>query len=63
MIVKYFPYGKKCENSGKLLIEIVKMRQNRLQCIFGVISFHAGFYFGKIQLKFNNWSIVYNCIT
>ena len=42
---------------------MVKMRQNRLQYIFGVISFYAGVYFGKIQLKFNNWRIVYNCTT
>ena len=38
---------------------MAKMRQNRHQCIFGVISFHAGVYFGKINLKFNNCNIIY----
>ena len=39
------------------------MRQNRLECIFGVISFHAGVYFGKYQVEFNNYSKVYYCTT
>ena len=58
MIALFFLW-KKIENSEKLLIKMAKMRQNRHQCIFGVISFHAGVYFGKINTKFNNCNIVY----
>ena len=36
---------------------MAKMRQNRHQCIFGVISFHSGVYFGKKKVECNNCSI------
>ena len=39
---------------------MAKMRQNRLQGLFGVISFHAGAYFTKFYLELNNFSTAYH---
>ena len=39
------------------------MRQNRHQCIFGVISFHAGVYLGKNNLEMKNFRTSYHCLT
>ena len=55
---------KNSENTEKLLIKMAKMRQNRHQGIFGVISFHSGVYFGGGgTIAFNNYSLVYSCTT
>ena len=42
---------------------MAKMRQNRHQCIFGVISFHAGVYLRKYNLKMNIFRTAYYDIT
>ena len=57
MIIVYFSYGENGENQEKLLFKMAKMRQNRHQCIFCVISFHTGVYFGKYQQEFKSCSI------
>ena len=55
----YFPCEKNIKNSKKLLLKIAKMRQNRLQCIFGVISFHSGVYLKKYNLEMNIFRTAY----
>ena len=42
---------------------MTKMHQNRLQCIIGVISFHAGVYLQKYNLKMNIFRTAYYYIT
>ena len=42
---------KNGKNLEKLPIKTAKMCQNRHQGLFGVISFHAGVYFGKKTTK------------
>ena len=42
---------------------MAKMSQNWHQCIFGVISFHAGAYFTKYYLELNNFSKAFHDMT
>ena len=42
---------------------MAKMRQNRLQSIIGVISFHAGVYLQKYNLEINIFKTAYYYIT